>query len=355
MASCRSCGYQLAGSGRYCTVCGAAWADGGATAIPDSIWAAADAEVHRGPASAAAAGGMDSVDMEPEGSALVGDHLAEVLRRATPRDPYGYLYATPRDQAATSLLCVPPGAADPAAEQAEWATARPRRAAGRTVPPPGRDRILVAAASGVLALAAAGAIVTVLHFRANDAVSAGPLAGTYQAHRARHHRHSPASSPSSQAPTPAPTPALPPDPAPAPPPAVGNSLVAVAPGAAGEPHAEAAVALLTGYFTAINRHDYLSYRSLFTPRLQVSLTPATFLAGFRTTADSAATLDEAFAAGTGRLAATVTFTSHQNPADSPDHAACTTWRITLYLAPRAGRYLIDSPPAGYRASYQRCR
>jgi hypothetical protein len=29
----------------------------------------------------------------------------------------------------------------------------------------------------------------------------------------------------------------------------------------------------------------------------------------------------------------VTFTSHQQPAESPDNSACDDWTITLYLVP----------------------
>ncbi len=57
----------------------------------------------------------------------------------------------------------------------------------------------------------------------------------------------------------------------------------------------------------------------------------------------------------GDLDVAVTFTSHQNPADSPNqHESCTDWKISLFLAPGGSGYLIDVPPPGYHASYTAC-
>jgi hypothetical protein len=61
----------------------------------------------------------------------------------------------------------------------------------------------------------------------------------------------------------------------------------------------------------------------------------------------------------GGLKATVTFTSHQDPAQSPDHSSCIDWKITLFLHRLPHRaepaYLIGMPPPGYRAGLQACR
>jgi hypothetical protein len=40
------------------------------------------------------------------------------------------------------------------------------------------------------------------------------------------------------------------------------------------------------------------------------------------------------------MTATVTFTSHQDPAASPNHASCTSWRIVLYLRITAAADLL---------------
>ena len=79
-----------------------------------------------------------------------------------------------------------------------------------------------------------------------------------------------------------------------------------------------------------------------------------FNAGYRTTTDSGDTLAGLSATGTDGLAATVTFTSQQRPADSPDHAACDKWNVVLFLTPADGGYLITHSPAGYHPSVHPC-
>ncbi|HZR48617.1 MAG TPA: hypothetical protein VFB06_03780 [Streptosporangiaceae bacterium] len=120
--------------------------------------------------------------------------------------------------------------------------------------------------------------------------------------------------------------------------------------------AQPVAAFLNQYFGAINSHDYQSYRALLSPPLQEGLTQAQFASGYRTTADSAETLTGISTAGDGDLAADVTFTSHQDPADSVDQTqSCTDWAITLFLSPDGnGSYLIDQQPSSYHASYQAC-
>jgi hypothetical protein len=130
--------------------------------------------------------------------------------------------------------------------------------------------------------------------------------------------------------------------------------VAIAAGARGRPGAAAVAAFLTRYFAAINRHDYRGYLRLFGPGSRRSLSAAGFRAGYGTTRDSAETLTEIPVAGRGEMAAAVTFTSRQAPAASPVHAACVRWRITIYLARRDGRYVIENPPAGYAAADRAC-
>ena len=44
------------------------------------------------------------------------------------------------------------------------------------------------------------------------------------------------------------------------------------------------------------------------------------------------------------LTATVTFTSHQAPAQSVDKSACNDWTLNLYLVPQGTGYLIGSAP-----------
>jgi hypothetical protein len=130
--------------------------------------------------------------------------------------------------------------------------------------------------------------------------------------------------------------------------------VAVAAGAGAQPAAASVDAFLAGYFAVINEHDYAGYLRLFGPGSGRSLSAAGFRAGYGSTRDSAETLTRISAAGSGLVAATVTFTSRQAPAASPAHVACVRWRITIFLVRRGGGYVIGSPPAGYTAADRAC-
>ena len=135
----------------------------------------------------------------------------------------------------------------------------------------------------------------------------------------------------------------------------GAGGVTVGAGASQDTDAASVADFLGQYFAAINAHDYQSYLSLLSPQVQQGLTQAQFEKGYRSTTDSNETLVGISTAADGDLAAEATFTSHQNPADSPDHSeSCTDWDITLYLAQGGSGYVIDPAPAGYHASYQAC-
>ena len=114
------------------------------------------------------------------------------------------------------------------------------------------------------------------------------------------------------------------------------------------------VAFLGTYFAAINHRDYQAYISLFDDPARPFRNEQQFLSGYQTTTDSDPTLVALAPASTGEWAATVTFISHQSPADSATHSSCTSWDITLYLGPRGNSYLIELPPAGYQPSRVAC-
>jgi hypothetical protein len=133
-----------------------------------------------------------------------------------------------------------------------------------------------------------------------------------------------------------------------------SPVVTVAAGVAANPAEPAVTAFLDRYFTAINSHDYATYNSLLDPQEQKPDTRSSFNAGYGTTSDSAQTLTSIAGTASGAEAATVSFTSHQNPADSPTKTSCTSWTITLYLQPNGSSYLIGPAPAGYHASYRAC-
>lgn len=139
-------------------------------------------------------------------------------------------------------------------------------------------------------------------------------------------------------------------------PSISGNTVIVASDAGQDPGAPSVASFLDQYFAAINSHDYQSYVSLLNANMQQNMTAQQFESGYRSTADSGETLTGISAAANGDTVATVTFTSHQDPADSVDHTeACTDWKISLFLAQASTSYLIDQPPSSYHASYSPCR
>jgi hypothetical protein len=132
------------------------------------------------------------------------------------------------------------------------------------------------------------------------------------------------------------------------------STVAVSPSAAAHPAAARVRTLLEHYFVAINTHNYAAYSSLLDAQMQQENPQSKFASGYATTRDSAETLTSIADIGGGSVAATVTFTSRQSPADSINNSSCTAWTITLYLQPQNRGYLIGVPPAGYRSVHQDC-
>jgi hypothetical protein len=131
------------------------------------------------------------------------------------------------------------------------------------------------------------------------------------------------------------------------------SLVAVSPGisSAAVPAVEL---LLSRHFQGINRRDYAEYVSGLTPQERADQPQSNFDSGYATTTDSGMTLTSLSSTGSG-LAATVTFTSRQAPADSVDNSACNTWTITYYLVPDGTGYLIGPAPSGApKPTYSDC-
>jgi hypothetical protein len=131
----------------------------------------------------------------------------------------------------------------------------------------------------------------------------------------------------------------------------GHGSVSIGPGLAGRADVRRVTALLDRYFAAVNHRDYQAYAHLFAQR---HLTPRQFTWGYRTSHDSKAML-VGVGPLEGGLKATVTFTSHQDPAGSPDHSSCIDWRITLFLHRAGPAYRIGMPPPGYRAALHACR
>ncbi len=360
MRFCALCGYQPRDTDRFCIDCGAPVSSVGghcstygggipaANPAVSSLAAAGD----NGGSHAASAGSFDS------------------LRGLSARDPYAYLYARPGQRTAGPEAGWQPGqvgdqpqrpatrsfpAALPEQPAAAVGLAGPRepaRYAGSARPP--RRRRAVAAA---LVLAAAAGAFGTMQLLSRHQSSAGTVIAAGSAGRpaAPVQRQQPGSKPAAGglAGPRALRPAARQGPASAPPRA-RPVMVTIGPGAAVSNRARSVARFTARYFTAINQHDYPAYRLLLTPASRAALTPRAFQSGYSSTRDSAVTLAAVSVSRSGRITVTLTFASHQRPADSPAAAACTIWRIALELVVQRGTYLIAPPPPSYRASYRSC-
>jgi len=156
------------------------------------------------------------------------------------------------------------------------------------------------------------------------------------------------SAPTSLAPSSAPA-SVPPSPAP---PTTAAGAAALAAAAAQYPGATAIQAVISQYFQAINGRDYAAYQATQSPGN--AMTAPQFQAGFESTQDSDVLITSITTAPDGRPAATVTFTSRQQPKDGPDGESCTNWQVTMFFDGSAGSYTAGAPPAGYHASFGAC-
>jgi hypothetical protein len=335
MAFCTQCGRREDPAGRYCTGCG--------TPLHAAAREPRASEPPRG--------------SEPP----IGKPSAPVWEQPLfPAQGDAYSLAAPeRSDRGESLYLAP--AKSPARENAGDLAVGPGplgdpRATRdvETSGPSGRRTKIFAAVAALVAVAAA---VTAWQIHGHTArLAAGtahrPTAGTGQTGTAGSLQpESPAQSP---VPSPGGSQSESPITSPSPSTTVGSNAVAIAPGVSQQSGSQQIAAFLESYFEAINDHNYQEYSSLFDPQIRQGLTAGAFNSGYRSTTDSGATLVGIAATDAGDIAASVTFTSHQNPADSPDHTGCTDWNITLFLEQQGGGYLIGQPPHGYHASSQPC-
>jgi hypothetical protein len=217
---------------------------------------------------------------------------------------------------------------------------------------------VIAAAAGVLAGGAAGGLLLA---RSPHPAAAHPPARTVGKHGSGGTASTAGPEPASTLPAstlpastvPSSAPSAPATPSASPP--VTGAVIKVSRSAAADPREQDVVGFLGKYFSAINSRDYRAYASLLGPQPRAELTRAAFIRGFRSTSDSGAKLRRIGTGASGDTVATVTFTSHQDPADSADRQqSCTRWRISLFLQPGGDGYLIGQAPAGYHASYSAC-
>ncbi|HEY1916216.1 MAG TPA: hypothetical protein VGH27_11650 [Streptosporangiaceae bacterium] len=134
----------------------------------------------------------------------------------------------------------------------------------------------------------------------------------------------------------------------------GGGVVAVASGVAQTGTETTVIAFLDSYFTAINDYNFQAYHVLLDAKMQRAETAATFDRGYRSVHDSDIVLTR-ITSGSGQVViASMTFTSHQPPSNSPSHSTCTLWNTTLYLTPQGNSYVIGQPPSNYHAAFHAC-
>ena len=329
MRFCLNCGNPVGGSPWYCAGCGAPINPG---PVRDVF-----AAQHAGPGQP----GPLQADQDPPGyPGPVG--WPDPWTPGNPALPAA-VAAPGTGSAAPMWFDQPPPAGHPQADEPARAAAPASGPPSAAAPATRRGRLssghamtITATLTTLALLATAGAAawqVQALHSRLHHAAASRPTGRTPPSAPAR---------PSATAHTGSAGPAA----------GASGGLVSVAAGAAGRPHAGAVLTLLDSYFTAINDHDFPAYRRLFIPAIQAGMRH--FGAGYASTVDSAATLTGLIVTGPAGLAARVTFTSHQKPAASPDHAACDHWDITLFVRHRAGRYQIRRPQPGFPQSVRAC-
>ena len=347
MRFCPNCGNPLGGSPQYCAGC--------ATQVapedePPSGWLPQAAPATSHPVSPPVSPwSFDDPPAEPSWSA-----------RRPSREPDGspWTGSPPPWPASTPpwAVSVLPGAAgaDPAAEDPAGVVitrdpgasppdtrgaARPER---RSRLSPGHGMTITATVTTVALLSTGGiAAWQVGQMRSGPPAASTSLAAPRTGKPRPGQTHGPAATPARAAPSPAGPPA-------------GPGAVTVTPAAAVQPHVHPVVMLLDSYFSDINQHDFPAYSRLFIPAIRATL--HNFDAGYQSTRDSRARLTGLAATGPEGLAAMVTFVSHQNPADSPDHAACNRWHITLFLKSDGHDYHIRRHQPGFPAdTFRACR
>ena len=353
MAFCTKCGRPRSGTVRYCTSCGAQFpvaVSNPAQVTEQAARTPPQPAIDDQPDTMTAFRPPDSGYAPTQASTEDTDRMASA---AVEHDPFGDLFEQPGTPGAGSPDRFGTGLA--AADHGSWTADPPQTPPSpQAAPPtPGRRRnVIIAAVAAVAVLAAGGGAVFWVTHRHQAKLSA------LQTHATPSTPVSPGPSGGSSQPAQAPTPSLTPAPTPSATatatPAVTGGFVAVAPNVAQDPDASPVETFLNSYFAAINTHSFRNYRKLLNAKMRQEESAQSFRSGYLSTTDSAATLTAISQDGSGLVSATVTFTSHQLPADSPTGTACTDWSIVLYLHQLSGRYVLGPAPSGYHAQYQAC-
>jgi hypothetical protein len=369
MNFCATCGRQRTGDARFCDDCGTAFAPAAAAAPsaapqPSTPPPADDPTRWDPPVDATRAEQQpDATRLDPAGTpatpaAAEPDPFASWFAADPPEgkapkrnDPPGQWQPAGGWNAADTVYAAPApqrGAASPPQPQRPPYGAQPVPPADGTRSSGGRKAAFIIVV--VLVMLAAGGGAYALVSRSNRHTTAQPTgpAVTASASTTPTGQASTSASPStgtststSASPTTAST-------------SPSAGVVSVAPGIASNPAEPAVETTLTNYFQGINTHNYAEYSSALDPQALAGEPESRFDSGYATTADSGMTLTSLASTANGGLAATVTFTSHQDPSASIDNSPCNNWTLTFFLVQQGADYLQGLPPSGYHAVHSDC-
>jgi hypothetical protein len=356
MNFCPKCGRQRTGSNRFCSGCGNDFgepaADSGTplaaepiaqvpltTAVPITAAATRPEPMPAADLAHAAAPPQASAEPDPFASAFEDPSPGgePTLPRGEPTDQWATantIYAEPAQATGYPPSSQPASAFPPPAVHGST-----RRRFG------GGKRAVFIVVAVLVALAAGGgayALVSRPHGHTTAQPTDHPTVATRPSTTAPTTQTSATASPSGS-PSASATPSPP-----------QTATAQVAPGVASNPAAPAVEAYLNRYFNSINTRNYGEYNSLLDAQMQQSDSQSGFDSGFATSKDSAEMLTGITDTGGGNLTANVSFTSHQNLADSIDQSACNNWQISLYLVPQGNSYVMTAAPADYTAAYTDC-
>jgi hypothetical protein len=130
-------------------------------------------------------------------------------------------------------------------------------------------------------------------------------------------------------------------------------IVTLSGAAAASLKAPQVLSLIHKYFDAINTRNYAEFSSTLDSASK-NQSEASFDAGYATTTDSNEVIRTITTSSGRALTATVSFTSHQDPAESVDGSTCNNWILTFYLAPQGSGYVITPAPPSYQPTYTDC-
>lgn len=123
----------------------------------------------------------------------------------------------------------------------------------------------------------------------------------------------------------------------------GAAAVASTPDGADHPQAAGVVALLQGYFDAINARDYPRWVASVSAQRRETKSAAAWLSDYQSTKDGSILLYRIETVTPGQFRVFVGFTSTQDVEDAPADlpVSCIRWRLVLPVVTEATRLRVD--------------